>query len=89
MTASYATGHPNADYTMHEVAKLVAQHCKDPYAQTYAHAFKHVSPYDHEAIHAQVLYMMSNMSHWRGDMAKECRAKCKEWIKAYNKLMPR
>jgi hypothetical protein len=89
MSISYAGGHANADYSMHAVAKRVLASCKNMQAYAYAKGMMRLSGYDHEAIHAQVLYMLSNMSHWRGDEAKECRALCKEWLAEYDALFPR
>lgn len=48
-------------------------HCPDLYAKAYAKAGLGLAEDDQEAIQVQCLYILNNMSNWRGPVASECR----------------
>lgn len=51
--------------------KILA-HCKDPYARAYAKVLAEMVEMDEpqHAIHTQLLYVRSNLAHWRGQEAR-------------------
>jgi hypothetical protein len=72
----------------HEIARLVLTHCPNQYAKSYAAAMLGLD--DDNAQYVQALYIMSNISHWRGDVAKQCRAALKTLVAAHcGKSVPR
>ena len=50
-----------------EACARVLAHCKDEYAKSYARAG--LSMTDREEIRVQALYILSNMTGWRGEQA--------------------
>lgn len=77
--------------TFLEACRAVVAHCPNSYAKAYAQAglslvesaeFQ-VDAQQH-TLHAQrvqALYILNNMMHWRGDMAREVRIFLKEFSK--------
>lgn len=53
----------------------VLRECPDPYAKSYASTgLTLVSSGRDDAIPVQALYIVGNMQHWRGDVAKQVRS---------------
>jgi len=50
-----------------------------PYAASYASAGRRM--HDAEEQRVQALYILNNITHWRGDLAKRVRASLKEFAK--------
>ena len=50
------------------------------YAVEYARLGRYMNGHD---LYVQVLYVLNNMTHWRGDTAKEVRAVLKQYQKTY------
>jgi len=73
--------------TFDECCALVRAKCPDQYAQTYAKHSAHTLrsfALDHaghsdpdEAIRTQCLYILNNMTSWRGEIAQDVRANLK------------
>lgn len=61
--------------TFNEACTIIMMEPKNPgnmaYAKSYAHAGINMTG---EARRVQALYILSNLSHWRGDNAKKVRA---------------
>ena len=57
--------------TFVEACMTTVRHCPDPYAKSYANAG--IGLTTKEEIQCQCLYILNNMSHWRGPIAKQCR----------------
>jgi hypothetical protein len=52
----------------------------DPYAQSYAHSMTDsYEEYQLNGIKTQVLYMLGNMSKWKGDEARDAKKLLKKW----------
>lgn len=51
--------------------KLVVNFCTDDYAKAYAKAG--IAMRSGDEIKMQCLYILNNMGHWRGPVAKQCR----------------
>lgn len=51
--------------------KLVVNYCTDDYAKAYAKAG--IAMRGADEIRTQCLYILSNMGHWRGPVAQQCR----------------
>ena len=71
-----------------EAIKIAKRECKDPYAQTYLQAIQlaieegaEMGVGAQEGLRVQLLYELSNMSYWRGDVAKEVKATIKKYCK--------
>lgn len=68
--------------TVDEAVRAVLNESNQPYAQTYANAMPEaVSLYGEEGKKAQVRYILSNLSHWRGERAREVKGVLKEYVK--------
>lgn len=62
-----------------EVCKIVFEECNNPYAKTYAKAgLRMTDPYE---VKVQALYILSNLTYWRGARAKEIKAVLTEYTK--------
>jgi len=67
---------------INEAIKAVISDCKDPYAQTYARAAMKASiEYGVEGLKTQVLYILGNVSNWRGETAREAKKVMKAYVK--------
>lgn len=55
----------------HNACRSVVMNCSNPYAQAYAKAGLELTTPD--AIRVQCLYILSNLSHWRGDEARRIK----------------
>jgi hypothetical protein len=62
------------DWRWHDAASLVIRHCANEYAINYARALMRIPSTERDALYVQGLYILSNISHWRGDTAKQCKA---------------
>ena len=65
--------------TFQECCNSIIAHQDQPslnYAVGYAKAGRHMT--DPHEIRVQALYILNNMSYWRGDIAKEVRASLKK-----------
>ena len=59
---------------------------KDPYAQAYLQAIPDaIEGFGSEGFETQILYALSNMATWRGDIARETKAFMKQWLKTKQK----
>ena len=68
--------------TINDAIQAVAVECPDGYAKVYAeNAMKASLQYGMDGLKTQILYILSNMSHWRGDRAKEVRMTLKEYVR--------
>ena len=68
--------------TINEAIKAVSVECPNGYAKVYAeNTMKASSEYGMDGLKTQILYILSNMSHWRGTRAKEVRMTLKEYVK--------
>lgn len=63
--------------TFNEACRMVIDHCPNRYAKAYAQAGAGMNQ-EHEQ-KVQALYILNNMSHWRGDLAREVRTFLKEF----------
>jgi hypothetical protein len=63
---------PVTEARVKEIAKRVLAVCKNPYAKAYAQAIFDYSMTGHE-LEVQVLYVLSNLSTWRGEEARRCK----------------
>jgi hypothetical protein len=65
-----------------DAAMTVCRSCNNGYARAYAETLGRIidAGADDEAIRAQVLYVLSNLSHWRGDIARQTKLTFKEAI---------
>jgi hypothetical protein len=54
-----------------EATKRVMREARDPYARSYAGAAPAIDP---EWIATQIAYILSNLGHWRGQVARETKA---------------
>lgn len=61
--------------TFNGCCRAVLADCKDPYAKAYAEAGLDMT--DAHEIKVQALYVLSNISRWRGDLAKAVRTELK------------
>lgn len=59
-----------------QACKAVIAHCPNRWAKAYAHAGLRLD--NQEAIKVQALYLLCNIQHWRGAVAKKVRATLKE-----------
>jgi len=62
--------------TFHDACRAVLAHCPDPYAKSYANAGLMLAT--DKACKVQALYILGNMTKWRGDVAREVRTTLKE-----------
>jgi lysylphosphatidylglycerol synthetase-like protein (DUF2156 family) len=62
--------------TFYEACKLVVASCNNEYAKSYAQAGVDYNMTGHEA-KVQALYILNNITHWRGSVAKEVRTELK------------
>lgn len=62
--------------TFFEVCRLIIAKCDNQYAKSYAKAGVDYSMTGHEA-EVQALYILNNITHWRGAIAKEVRTELK------------
>jgi hypothetical protein len=66
-----------------EAIKLVQQHAPSPYARAYADAAMQASlEYGMAGLRVQVMYILSNLGTWRGELARETKKFMKAWVKA-------
>lgn len=69
--------------TIKDAIKLVQQHAPSPYARAYADAAMQASlEFGMQGLKVQVLHILSNLSTWRGDLARETKKFMKAWTKA-------
>ena len=61
--------------------------CKDPYAQTYLRSIPESAEVGEQlcdsaehGIRTQLLYVLSNMSHWKGETARETKMILKKYL---------
>jgi hypothetical protein len=66
--------------TFHEMCKAVINECPEAYAKAYANAGLLFGDEDVEAQLDQALYIMGNITYWRGPTAKIIRAELKDFI---------
>ena len=59
--------------TFHSACALVLRFFSDDYAKAYAKAGMKLDADDADAHEVTALYILSNISHWRGDMARDVR----------------
>ena len=65
-----------------EAIKIAKQECKDPYAKAYLDAIPQaIDEYGMEGFETQILYVFTNMAHWRGPVAREVKLVIKSWLK--------
>lgn len=70
-----------------EAIKTAKKECKNEYAQAYLQAIPEaIEDYGSDGFQVQVLYAYSNMSTWRGETARNCKAVIKDFLKK-NKRM--
>ena len=73
--------------TLDEAIKTAKRECKDPYAQTYLRAIPQAIEEGAElstaqdGLRVQLLYVLSNMSGWRGPVAREVKSVMKKYCK--------
>lgn len=68
--------------TVNEAVAKVVSCCPNSYAKAYAGAMREAERRDGEyGRKIQVLYILNNMSHWRGDTAKQVRNVFKTYTK--------
>lgn len=60
-----------------KACRLVVEHCPDQYAKEYAKVGLTMN-FNIEDMRTQALYIKSNLSHWRGEVAKEAKLLLKE-----------
>ena len=65
--------------TFHECCENIAKYSNSDYAKSYAQ--QGLAFFDAERQEAQIQYLLSNISHWRGPLAKEVRAELKRMAK--------
>ena len=66
--------------TVDEAVKIAKECCPDEYARQYLDAAKRAIEID--GVHAfkvQILYALSNMSYWRGPVARDVKAVLKRY----------
>jgi len=79
-----------------ELSKAITtalKECKNPYAQTYLQAIPlaieegiQMGMGAESGLKTQLLYCLSNMAHWRGETAKECKSVIKKYANGSDKL---
>jgi hypothetical protein len=70
----------NEGLTFREACAAVVEHCPDEYAKSYAQAGLD-RDMDGEMARVQCLYILGNMTHWRGDRARAVREALKRLSK--------
>jgi len=72
--------------TFNEAVQTAKRECKNPYAQTYLKAIPlaieegaELAGSAQEGLRVQMLYALSNMSSWRGPVAREAKAAIKKY----------
>jgi hypothetical protein len=63
---------PEVIKTFHSVCRTIVEESNNEYAKSYASAGLAMS--DSEEIRVQCLYILNNLSHWRGAKAREVKA---------------
>ena len=63
----------------HKLCDIVSQKCANPYAKAYAEAGLGLS--DPHECYVQSLYILNNLSSWRGELAKPVREGFKLFVK--------
>ena len=78
--------------TLCKAILIAKKDCKNPYCQTYLHAIplaieesRHMFGNPVTGLRTQLLYVVSNMTAWRGDNAKAVRACLKSYFPKYGK----
>jgi len=59
-----------AHLLLEECCQKIMDNCPSKYAKAYAHLLPCVSG---EALSVQILYVLSNLSHWRGEEASQVK----------------
>ena len=68
-----------------ECCHAIVAHCPDQYAKAYAKAgIDLVESRQFDALPTQVLYILSNLSYWRGEQARDIRATLKHIAKKWD-----
>lgn len=71
------------DTILHEAIQRAKTDCKNPYAQTYLRAIPEaIELYGSHGFDVQLLYAFSNMSTWRGEVARDKKAIIKSYLKS-------
>ncbi len=66
-----------------EAGRLVIKECPNEYAKEYARNINIAEAmYGDPGVKTQALYILSNITHWRGDTAKAVRAFLKDYTRA-------
>ena len=65
--------------TFKEACATTLNRCNNEYAKSYAKAGMHMD--DCEEVRVQALYILNNITHWRGDDAEACRQTFKRYAK--------
>jgi hypothetical protein len=72
--------------TVTEAIKAVQTSCNDPYAKAYANAaMESALQYGQHGLKVQCLYIVTNLTHWRGELAKQVRTVLREYAKSPEK----
>lgn len=66
----------SAPLTFHQCCQMVANHCSNGYAISYANAGLRLT--EPRAQRAQALYILNNLKGWTGEYAQRVRARLKE-----------
>lgn len=66
--------------TFTKACVLISEQCPNAYARAYAKAgLSHPEMLNLRAQQTQALYILNNMTHWRGDLATQLR----EWLRNF------
>jgi len=65
--------------TIFDALNLTVEHCKNQYAVAYARKALELELRG-EALRHQVLYVLTNISHWRGPAAQGVRTTLKQFV---------
>jgi len=74
-------------HTPYDCARNVLAECHNEYAKSYAQALLTIHPHDLNSLYTQMLYLLGNLQHWRGDGAKVTRDKLRELIASYRTIV--
>jgi len=75
----------NDDRLAHQIdidkaIRIATAEVKDPYAQTYLRAMSKAIEFGQEGFQTQLLYALSNMRSWRGELARQVKASIKNYL---------
>lgn len=70
---------PKGSSQFHNACREVINFCPNEYAKAYAKAGLHMNGSE---MADQALYILSNLTHWRGDIARKTKAKLREYVNA-------